>query len=252
MSEAEIYKKGNKWQNDRYLFMANYNKIRGINSFGRSKIDGTKYCHIVNIDKTDATYNLLGEDEILTEVENRFRTKAGDKGRVLTNTVASQPCCFNLFAPLKFEKNSDLANKSFSNLLKKDVTVDDIVIEFTPNENESIGDQSKFGGTDADVAVFYSDNEKGNGVILIEFKYIENEFSVCTSYKIDSKKEKKIRNICDGNAFQKDKFEGEFHNKNKTKKCGYLKYDNWELTKESSVFSVEKIKNRNVVHSNFH
>lgn len=239
MKNIDTYQEGNRWQNNRYLFMAEFNKANGITSFGRANKNGNCYYHIIDSENVDSKYNLLGEETILAEVENRFKTKAGDKNRVLTNTVASQPCCFNLFAPLKFEENAGLANALFSNLLAKAVTVDNIAIEFTPNETESIGDQSKRGGTDADVAVFYTDNVSRSGVILIEFKYIESEFSRCTSYK----NKMNIRNTCDSSSFHNDKFLRGIANKNP--ECGYLKYDNWELTNSNSAFSIERIKQSN-------
>ena len=134
MEEIEIYQKGNKWQNNRYSFMANFNKTNGITSFGKAKKDGKRfYYHIIDLEKT--------------------------------------------------------------------VDIEDIIIEFTPSQDESIGDQSKFGGTDADIAIFYNDSESKKGVILIEFKYIENEFSICTSYK----NKKYIRKVCDSITFHNDK-----------------------------------------------
>jgi hypothetical protein len=202
---------------------------------------------LVEADETNP-YNLLGEIEILQEVNKRFNTKAGDKQRVLKNTVASQPCCFNLIAPLKFDRNSDLADALFSNLLKKEVNVLDIEIEFTPTEEESIGDQSKIGGTDADLAVSYTDKSGKKGIILIEFKYIEQEFSRCTSYKDKNGREKdgktkiNIRPTCDSYSF----YEKHVLNANeKNPECGYVKYQNWPLTSKSELFDIGKIKNSN-------
>ncbi len=155
-------------------------------------------------------FNFLGEAEILKEVITRFSTKAGDKPRILTNTVASQTCCFNLFAPLKNRLN--LSSNLFQILLNKDnLKVTSIEIEFTPKKDldydETIGDQSPIGGTDADVAVFYDYDENKKGILLVEFKYIESEFSFCSSYRTKNGKEKKgvltknIRPQCDDKAF---------------------------------------------------
>ncbi len=169
--------------------------MKSLTSFKKT-INGNAYYHLVDVDEASdplqKAYNLMGDKQILAEVEQRFQTKAGDKDRVLTNTVASQPCCFNLFAPLKREDNKVLTNALFSHLLEKSVMVEDIVIEFTPVAEESLGDQSGVGGTDADVAVFYTDEKQKSGVILIEFKYIEGAFSVCSSFKT----KERIRNIC--------------------------------------------------------
>jgi PD-(D/E)XK nuclease superfamily len=250
--EVKTYREGiNKWRDNRYSFMSEMNIKAGITDFGKAKKKGNKYKHIILLDKNN-NYNFLGEQEILRQVLERFDDgKAGDLERVLTNTVASQACCFNLFSPLKISKYNFLADKIFSNLLNKEVSVSNIEIEFTPNKSESIGDQSKLAGTDADIGVFYNYENK-KGVILIEFKYIENEFSVCTSY---SKKNgrvkngietKNIRPLCNENYY-KSMISENLKGKNKSEKfdCGYLKYENWDLTNNSSVFNKDKIQQQN-------
>ncbi len=235
MKNTTIYSKGNNWQKNRYSFMSEFNRTNGVTSFGNVKENGNFYYHIIDLEHVDPEYNLLGEKLILDEVKKRFKTKAGDKRRVLTNTVASQPCCFNLFAPLKLQQNAALTDRLFSRLLGKVVNVEDIIIEFTPDEEESLGDQSKTIGTDADVSVFYTDSDKRTGIILIEFKYIEPKFSLCTSYA----KKNRIRNVCDSQNFHDDKL-GII---DKTKPdCGYLRYNNWELTQKSNVISIDSIK----------
>lgn len=240
MKEVTVYKTGNKWQRNRYSYMAAFNLANGISSFGESEF-GNRYHHLVDPDAAGPEYNLLGDNRILAEVENRFRTKAGDKHRVLSNTVASQPCCFNLFAPLKFPENARLSNRLFSHLLRKPVEVEQVIIEFTPLTEESLGDQSAKGGTDSDVAVFYSYDQGEQGVLLIECKYIENEFSTCTSYQ----KKPSIRAICDCNSFHADKFDGVAVSPNSRPDCGYRKYKNWNLTKGSAAFSEEAITSLN-------
>jgi hypothetical protein len=78
-------------------------------------------------------------------------------------------------------------------------------------------------------------------VILIEFKYIESEFSQCGSYKSESKKD--LRKICDNNGFHKALIEPNLSNKQGRFNCGYLKYNNWQLTSESRVFDYSDIVN---------
>ena len=228
---------GNSWQRNRYLFLSEYNKTNGITRFDKAKQHGNRYFHIVDIGHCDRQYNLLGDARILEAVEKRFQTKAVDLTRVLTNTVASQPCCFNLFAPLKFPENRPIADTLLSSLLRESVRVDNIIVEFTPERAECLGDQTNTQGTDADVAIFYSDNQKKQGLILIEFKYIESEFSTCTSYK----NKEDIRPICNSKSFQRDKFE-EPENSYHRAMCGYIRYKNWPLTKRSSVFDLSAIK----------
>lgn len=233
--DAKYYQigKSEKFANERYKFMSELNISNNIEHYGQSK-HGTHYYHLIEYDENNS-YNLLNEPKILAEVNQRFQTKAGDKKRVLTNLLSSQACCFNLFSPLKEFQNQSLTNKLFSKLLKKEVEIERIEIEYTPNQEESIGDQSKIGGTDADLAVFYKFGAKQKGIILVEFKYIENKFSCCSSYT----KKAKIRTVCNSNNFLV------VHNKqaelNKKFDCGYMKYENWDLTKNSQVFDYRKV-----------
>lgn len=248
MNEPSVYQEGNAWQRNRYAFMAEYNLKAGIKDFGHSVKGETRYLHLIT-DK-DTFHNFLNEPEILDAVKKRFSDhKAGDYERVITNTVASQPCCFNLFVPL--QKYPKMANRLFSELLNKKVEVDHIEIEFTPNKlvtlkgyeltgDESLGDQDLKRGTDADVAVFYNSGEN-RGAVLIEFKYIESEFSQCGSYKNDLNS--RFREICDNNEFYQTLIAPNLLIKSKRTFCGYLKYDNWNLIEESKVFDKALIKN---------
>lgn len=248
MDSILLYQAGNTWQRNRYAFMADYNRNMGIKEFDPAPKKSQRYYHILTL--KDSLHNFLGEPEIRKIVEERFsQHKAGDEHRVMTNTVASQPCCFNLFAPLKYR--TELAGRLFSNLLGKSVTVQHIEIEFTPNthkdlagfelsEDESLGDQVANRGTDADVAVFYTYG-KQKGVVLIEFKYIESEFSQCGSFKNDTAK--KFRNICDNQGYYKTLIEPNLEKKSGRFNCGYLKYFNWKL--KSDVFDNKAIENSN-------
>lgn len=241
----------NDWQKNRYAFMARYNRQEGITDFGVSKA-GRRYHHLLKDTDSNRRHNFLNIPEILEEVKHRHEDhKLGDYPRLLTNTVASQPCCFNLFVPLR--NNTELASKLFSKLMGKQVEVKHIELEFTPYKDskddrklkdfefkgdETLGDQSEFAGTDADVAVFYTYSEQKRGVILIEFKYIEAEFSVCSSFK----KKKLVQNICSNHGFYQKLIEPYLTNSLENPLCGYLKYENWKLLNKSSVFDLESIK----------
>ncbi len=240
----KYYKEGkNWWRDNRYHFMSKMNLESGITEFGSANSKGSPYYHILSpADQKNKLHNFIGEQEIYNHVIERFKTKAGDLKRVLTNTVASQPCCFNLFTPLR--NRLPLASKLFSHLLQKEITVSELIIEFTPGQyngsDETIGDQSAQGGTDSDVAVFYTTADSKKGVLLIEFKYIEYEFSVCSSYK-----NKNISDICDTPDFYKKLIAPNINSSAKQFDCGYLKYQNWRLLEDSAAFNADKIKTAN-------
>lgn len=247
-SKAEVYREGNPWQQERYVFMAGVNEAAGIATFGRSA-RGLSYRHLLV--EEDALHNYLGDPATLDAMRIRFAGhKAGDLHRALTNTVASQPCCFNLFAPLA--RHPQLADALFSQLLGEAVEVVHTEIEFTPNkwagvpgfectEDESIGDQSERGGTDADVAVFYRAADGKRGVVLIEFKYIEAEFSTCGSYKSKTKGPR-IRPGCNSAGWFAQRVAPFRENPPRQPDCGYLKYQNWRLLEKSRALNADAVK----------
>ena len=209
-----------------------------MTKFG-SSARGTQYKHLLTVEQCHLNFI---NDRILVETITRFADhKAGDMNRILTNTAASQPYCFDLIIYL--QQHLPLVDKLFSDLLNKQVKVHHLEPEFTPNHcnipgferhfDESIGDQNlEFGsGTDADVAVFYSFDNHKKGILLIEFKFIEAEFSVCSSFA----KKTKTRGHCDSERFF-DLVE------TKNELCGYNKYSNWTLTTQSKAFDSQKIK----------
>jgi hypothetical protein len=242
--EPQIYKIGNPWQKKVYIHMAEYIQKKGIVKFGVSK-NGNQYKHLLT--KEDAHINFITKD-ILDATKKRFnKHKAGDINRILTNTAASQTYCFNLVIFL--QQNLILANRLFSDLLNKNIEIQHLEPEFTPNEcdipgferttDESIGDQNhdKGIGTDSDIAVFYTYENNKKGVLLIEFKFIEPEFSVCSSFT-----KKKIKNICFSPNYYSKFIQAKETDKNLNFLCGYNKYYNWDLTTNSKVVNIEKIK----------
>ncbi len=247
-TEAEIYQKGNPWQRKVYKKMATFlEAIPEIKSFGLSRNENA-YKHLLQ--EGQSKYNFVTE-EIYEATKKRFsKHKAGDERRTLTNTAASQPYCFNLIIHL--QQHSDIADKLFSNLLGKQVKVHHLEPEFTPNkcdnilgfersvDDESIGDQNLklHSGTDADIAVFYTFEIHKKGVLLIEFKFIEAEFSVCSSYA----NKKQIKSICNSENYFTDLIHQKKTDETKNPLCGYRRYLNWQLTAESKVINGEKIK----------
>jgi len=239
--EVKIYDTGNSWQKNVYRSMSSFLESNPqIKSFGESR-NGNKYKHLLTFEQSE--FNFITKDIYNATIERFNKHKAGDLHRILTNTAASQPYCFNLIIYL--QQHLSLADKLFSDLLEKQVSVHHLEPEFTPNfcdnisgferlENESIGDQNqKLGiGTDADIAVFYTYNNDKKGVLLIEFKFIEAEFSVCSSYA----KKKKIQSTCNSENFFNDFVLP------KNTLCGYNKYSNWSLTAKSKVIDGTKIR----------
>ena len=257
-NKPTIYDIGNPWQKKVYRHMADYLQGKGVQRFGATR-GGNQYKHWLI--EEDAHLNFI-TPEIHKRTLKRFEEhKAGDLNRILTNTAASQPFCFNLIIFL--QQHAELANKLFSDLLGKQVKVIHLEPEFTPNQcdsvigfertgDETIGDQNlELGiGTDADIAVFYTYDNNKKGVLLIEFKFIEPEFSVCTSF-VGSKKKKdespeeiqKRKNrmnerkvICNSDNFYAKMV------KANNSLCGYNKYLNWKLTSKSKVIDIDKIK----------
>ncbi|MGV9013534.1 MAG: PGN_0703 family putative restriction endonuclease [Flavobacteriales bacterium] len=248
--EAQVYQSGNSWQKNRFAHMASINDAGAITRFGHSD-RGNSFKHLLQ--EADALHNFLGDEKTLNVVHQRFAAhKAGDRVRALTNMVASQPCCFNLFAPLW--RNRAMADALFSHLLGSALHVEHLEIEFTPNKwddmrlpdfkrlsDESIGDQSAVVGTDADVAVFYKKESGVRGVVLLEFKYIEAEFSTCGSYH-NKIKGPRIRTGCDAEDWYAQRIAP--HKAQQTAKpdCGYLKYDNWSLLESSAVLDADAVR----------
>ncbi|CAH8283084.1 hypothetical protein EV196_10264 [Mariniflexile fucanivorans] len=248
-TKTEKYQKGNNWQKHAYSKMSDYFQDKGVSEFSIPVGGKTPYKHLLT--ESDSKLNFINE-AIYNAVIERFSShKAGDQKRVKINTVASQTYCFNLFVPLQL--NLALASRLFSTLLDKNVEVKHIEIEFTPNQldsikeferhgkDESIGDQAAYAGTDADVAVFYKDSKEKKGVILIEFKFIEAEFSMCSSYK-----KEEVPAICNTSNFWDLMVESKKVNSKGKLLCGYNKYDNWKLTQTSECFDVQKIRDSNV------
>jgi hypothetical protein len=187
-------------------------------------------------------------DEIYEATIRRFSThKAGDLNRIKTNTAASQPYCFNLFVYLG--QQLPLASRLFSALLGKEVTVQHIEVEYTPNQlrtlagfeqtdkDESIGDQGERSGTDADVALFYTFGNNQKGVLLIEFKFIEPEFSVCSSYKTKVD----LAGVCSQKGYFATMVASKATDDKGKVLCGYNKYNNWQLTVNSTLFDADAI-----------
>jgi hypothetical protein len=185
-SKAMIYEKGNLWQKKVYR-LAEFPEGRGITSLGEF-INGNSYKNLLTEEQSE--YNFI-TTKIHKAVLDRFdHHKAGDKKRIFASSAASQPYCFNLV--IYPEQHLYLAYQLFSNLLDKPVKVQHIEPEFTLNhckaegfksviENESIDDPAN------DIDKFYTNEKDKKGILLIEFKFNEAEFSNCSTFKNSNK-----------------------------------------------------------------
>ncbi len=260
MNNEFLYNLGNPWQRKAYAFLSEYLEKKGVWEFGVSG-KGNSYRHLLRVE--DGEKNFISRELYDLTLERFGSHKAGDLNRILTNTASSQAYCFNLF--LYLNQHKALAHALFSRLMGKTVVVEHIELEFTPNQmqgdpfsdsltlsetitpqqDESIGDQSTFGGTDADVAVFYRFSESESvtasdalttdkkGVLLIEFKFIEAEFSVCSSFK----NKQEVRAYCSGPDYYRELVVHQRTDSRQQPLCGYTRYRNWAMTAESGLFS---------------
>lgn len=243
--DIPVYREGNAFQVRMFEHLARYNVGRGQCVFGVSG-KGNPYAHLLPVE--DAKRNFLDDDRILAAARRRFAShKAGDLTRTLANTAASQPFCFNLFVPLA--SNLGLASRVVGALLGRDVIVAHIEIEFTPNAldgppgfersgDESLADQAGSAGTDADVAIFFSDVLERREVLLIETKLIEPAFSFCRSYA----KKSGCKERCVSPAFYVDMIERKTADTRGRPLCGYLRYANWRLTETSRAIDAVAVR----------
>jgi hypothetical protein len=140
------------------------------------KIESGKYGHWLTEEDGNRGMNFYGDvfDAMLT----RFaQGKAGDITRAKTNMLASQAMCFNIFANLQDKEGLAVATIALRKLVPTIRAVRRIHLEYTP-PNEVLGDQSGLGGVDCDVLVEY-DCASGSGLLAIETKFVEEEFSTC-------------------------------------------------------------------------
>ncbi|MCE5327687.1 MAG: hypothetical protein LLG01_14880 [Planctomycetaceae bacterium] len=106
---------------------------------------------------------------------------AGAKGvgldRTRVNMLSSQAMCFNIFGNLQSADGLAVATRALRQFIPSIKHVRQIHLEYTPS-NDMLGDQSARGGVDCDVLVEY-DTAGGGGLLAIETKFVEEEFSTC-------------------------------------------------------------------------
>lgn len=118
--------------------------------------------------------------EAFDAAKKRDSERKGVGARTFENMLSSQAMCFNLFAPLNHDKL--LAARVLRQFVPWLARVDAIHIEYTPS-NEIFGDQTGLGGVDCDVLIEATSDNGTAAVIVLETKFVEPEFSVCSFTK---------------------------------------------------------------------
>lgn len=120
-----------------------------------------------------------GANFVVPTAHEAARLRAKRKGvdqRTFDNMLSSQAMCFNLFTPLA--RDTELATRILSGFVPGLATVEKIHIEYTPPD-DLFGDQSGRGGVDCDVLIEATWQDGCAGVVAIETKFVEREFSGC-------------------------------------------------------------------------
>jgi len=190
--------------------------------------DYDKYGHRLTTKDGDAGRNFLPslQDHILRAVKERQAIGKGvDFGRTSRNLLSSQAMCFNLFVPLNRDKQ--LAARLFNSFIGDIHSIDtDIAYEHTPSKS-IFNDQSGKGGVDCDALVRYTGTQNGEkGLIVIETKYVETEFSQCGFRESDQKDQCPTKTVAN-NGYSNCRYH---YKKN---------YHYWKVAGESGLYKME-------------
>lgn len=165
-------------------------------------------------------------DDILRAVEERKANKKGvDFHRTSRNMLSSQAMCFNLFVPLNRDRR--LAKELLNRFIAEIDSAEEIEYEYTP-DNCIFGDQSGKGGVDCDVLVHYTTRNVAKGLVVIETKYAETEFSTCGFRKSGHKDPCPVATVVND----------DYSNCRYTYKKNYAY---WKVAEESGLYRKEKL-----------
>lgn len=225
IDDGAAYTKGNSF---RAIAEARARKYRAYN-LHCTNYDG--YGHILTDEDGNRGLNFLPflRHDILRAVRERSKDKKGvDFTRTSKNMLSSQAMCFNLFVPLNGDRR--LAKELLHHFLDGISSVDGIEYEHTP-KNSIFGDQSGRGGVDCDVLVHYTARDGAKGLVVIETKYVEYEFSLCGFRKSGQK------DPCPATTTVTDDYSNcRYHYKKN--------YDYWRIAEESGLYRMEEIRSR--------
>lgn len=138
--------------------------------------------------------------EALARAEER---KGVDKSRTLVNMLSSQAMCFNIFGNLRTAEGLAIASKALNAFLPWLKEVKRIHLEYTPS-NAVFGDQSGRGGVDCDVLIEYETTQGRGGLLAIETKFVEEEFSTCGFRKRSGKVAARLACCPEGTCHRQD------------------------------------------------
>jgi hypothetical protein len=139
-------------------------------------VDWSKHGHWLCKDAVVHGANFI-VPEAFEAAQKRDNAGKGVGSRTFENMLSSQAMCFNLFGPLSHDM--PLASRAFRRFLPWLNRVDAIHIEYTPS-NEIFGDQAGRGGVDCDLLIEGISDTGEAAVLVLETKFVEPEFSVCS------------------------------------------------------------------------
>jgi len=221
MNDKGVYTKGNSF---RALAEAHARKYR---KEILSLVEYEKYGHILVSGDAEKGLNFLNQDIFEGVKKRRDRGKGVDWSRTSKNLLASQAMCFNLFVPLSKDKRFTVELLNSLLHLNAQEIIGEVQIEYTPPK-EILNDQSGPAGVDCDTLIEYRTADNLTGIVVIETKYVEEEFSLCGFRKYNQKDKCPIDTAPDALGEN-----CRYHSKK------HYKY--WNLTLESEIFDLDKI-----------
>lgn len=144
----------------------------------RANVLGVGYAklgHLLDLEAARA-----GKNFVVPEAHAAARLRAsqgkGVADRTFANMLSSQAMCFNVFAPLAAE--TSLATAVLRRFVPGLRSVRSLQFEYTP-PRDVFADQNGHGGVDCDLVVEADWASGDRGVVVVETKFVEPEFSSC-------------------------------------------------------------------------
>lgn len=142
--------------------------------------------HLLSHDAATKGANFLTDSAREAAEARANEGKGVSRARTFGNMLSSQAMCFNLFAPLNNPEGHDILGRALGKFVGEMGTIRNIQFEYTPSD-DVFQDQSGVGGVDCDLLIEYGTGNGPTGLLAIETKFVEQEFSRCGFRKPDSK-----------------------------------------------------------------